>query len=197
MTYPDVPFLLQDPQNDTDRCSNPNNKNASECQNVIQLPWVGNRSTWAEIVLINNDEYAAAHPIHQHGGWYWVVGMGVFNEGQQVNLAFIENQDGPEQNQLPRNFTMPPAKDVLQIPPHGYAILRIPLDNAGTWIFHCHINFHVQIGMATVQQIGTFKDWTIAPLKANTTCSTPPPLPGGATPSGATFISWFLNMENA
>ena len=38
-------------------------------------------------------------------------------------------------------------KDVIQVPNQGYVILRTHLDNPGTFIFHCHIDFHLSIGM--------------------------------------------------
>jgi len=186
MTFPNVPFLLQDPQKNDDRCSE--NPQAQECQNVIELPWKGDRSEWAEIVLINNGEIAA-HPIHQHGGWYWVVGMGSYDF--PINETYIIEQD--KDGKIPRNFTAPPAKDTLQIPLQGYAILRIPLDNAGAWIFHCHINFHVVSGMATVEQIGHFKDWSIGPLTKNENCTVPPVSPDGDKKG----INWYLYMAPA
>lgn len=184
MTFPDVPFLLQNPQNNSDRCSK---NSAHECQNVIELPWKENRTEWAEIVLINNGD-TAAHPIHQHGGWYWVVGMGSYDSPYNINETFIKEQD--KAGNITRNFTAPPAKDTLQIPLQGYAILRIPLDNAGAWIFHCHINFHVVSGKATVQQIGSFKDWSIGSLAENKKCPVPPVSPDGDEKG----INWYLYM---
>ena len=38
-------------------------------------------------------------------------------------------------------------KDVIQVPNQGYVIIRTHLDNPGTFIFHCHIDFHLSIGM--------------------------------------------------
>ena len=91
-----------------------------------------------------------------------------------------------KQGLLHRNFDLAPAKDTLQIPPGGYAIIRTKLDNAGTWIFHCHINYHVDIGMAMVLQIGELggdpllgQDWCTGPLYQNKKCPTSPPAPLG------------------
>jgi len=183
MTFPNIPFLLQDPPN-SDRCSQ--NPTAEECQNVIELPWIEHRTEWAEIILINNNNYTAAHPIHQHGGWYWVVGMGSYPF--PVNRSFIIQQD--DAGNITRNFQAPPAKDTLQIPLQGYAVLRIPLDNAGAWIFHCHINFHVISGMATVEQIGTFNDWSIGHLQKNEKCPVPPGKPDGGCIHFTNKLSW-------
>ena len=43
------------------------------------------------------------------------------------------------------NWAVP--KDVIQVPNNGYVIIRTKLDNPGTWIFHCHIDFHLGLGM--------------------------------------------------
>merc|ERR1719233_2595679 len=48
------------------------------------------------------------------------------------------------------------AKNTIQVPPGGYVIMRIPLNNQGTWFMHCHINKHLLDGMAMVLQIGGF-----------------------------------------
>ena len=135
-----------------------------------------------------------------------------------INRTYIMELDqncADGKNRLPRNFDFAPAKDTIQVPPGGYVILRTKLDNAGTWIFHCHINFHVEIGMAMVLQIGELgkpnlegQDWCTGPLKRNEVCETPPPSPGGGNHSfvsiyllsfilGPAFINWYYGMENA
>ena len=55
---------------------------------------------------------------------------------------------------LPRNYDRPVFKDVIQVPTNGYVIFRTPVDNRGQWIVHCHINWHIEHGMAMVFQIG-------------------------------------------
>jgi len=219
MIYPDIPFLLQDTKK-SERCGSKCDLGVGltqnhfpylytnctelacpaiyldkcECQHVIQQPWAP--GYWAETVLINNNlDHAAAHPIHQHGGWYWVVGMGKYNH--TIDRNFIKEQD--KQKKLKRSFPYAPAKDTLQIPQRGYAIIRTKLDNAGAWIMHCHINYHVTIGMAMVLQIGELGDkskwdgqnWCTGNLPLDTRCPSPPPNPGG----GPTFINWFYDME--
>ena len=107
-----------------------------------------------ETVLINLDG-GANHPIHQHGGWYWVVGEGQFNtNGSLLHSSVVK--EGLKDGTLKRNTTNSSwygdsstalPKDVIQVPNHGYVVIRTPLDNPGNWIFHCHIDFHLSIGM--------------------------------------------------
>jgi len=179
-------------------CTDPSGHCA--CEHVIELPWAP--WYWTETVLINNNHYAVAHPIHQHGGWYWVVGEDKFDYHKiNINRTIIMRKDkncAAKKDCLPRNLIKPPAKDTIQVPPNGYVIIRTPLGNAGTWIFHCHINFHVDIGMALVLQIGSLgkplsqrQGWSTGPLTRNEPCLTQPLSPNGSPK----FISWFLGMD--
>ena len=105
------------------------------------------------MVLINNNKQGAAHPIHQHGGWFWIVGEGQFPFDQPINRNIIEEKYKKGELQTNSNHTayytghssLP--KDVIQVPNNGYVIIRTRTDNPGTWIFHCHIDFHLSIGM--------------------------------------------------
>jgi len=158
-----------------------------KCQNILQQPHAP--GYWTELILINSNLNAtAAHPIHQHGGWFWVVGMGKYDFN--INSSWIKDQDtncNAKKNPtcLERNLTLPVAKDTIQVPPGGYVILRTPLDNPGTWIIHCHINRHVNNGMAMILQIGGLgedqnivhrhQDWCTGPLEKDVKCKTSPP----------------------
>ena len=167
--YPDVPFLFQDPSNQTGRCETkpPRPSEPQNCSHVLKQP---TGEQWFEIILINiNRNGGVAHPIHQHGGWYNVIGQGQFSD-TQLNITrekvISMDQGCPHGNQcLPRNFTNPVFKDVVLVPTNGYVIIRTPLDNPGNWIFHCHINYHVDHGMAMVLQFGEPEGWAMGPDK--------------------------------
>jgi len=171
--YPNVPILFQSPSNQTGRCgsvcdrtkcTNQGPPERATCSHVIQQP-SGNHK-WFEIVLINtNPEGDVAHPIHQHGGWYNIIGQGQYD--YSINRTFIIDQDTTKCPQrkscLPRNLDHPVFKDTVQVPTNGYVIFRTPLDNPGAWIVHCHINFHVEHGMAMVFQFGQPREWAMGP----------------------------------
>ena len=40
----------------------------------------------------------------------------------------------------------------------GYTIIRFLADNPGTWMFHCHLDFHSEVGMALLIKIGNKND---------------------------------------
>jgi iron transport multicopper oxidase len=46
------------------------------------------------------------------------------------------------------NLTNPLWRDTIRIPPGGSVTLRIRTDNPGTWFFHCHIEWHLEAGLA-------------------------------------------------
>jgi iron transport multicopper oxidase len=45
----------------------------------------------------------------------------------------------------------PPMRDTVAVMPNSYAVLRFKANNPGVWLFHCHIEWHVEMGLtATV-----------------------------------------------
>jgi len=219
-TWPDTPYLLQNPSlsKTEQKCddsnkddyiqsftshvnpSSPLTTNISICQHVLQYEYLP--GGWVETVLINRD-HGANHPIHQHGGWYWVVGEGQFPSTPFGLLDPHIVLEGLRNGSLKRNqdhsawygdsLTALP-KDVIQVPNYGYVVIRTPLDNPGNWIFHCHIDFHLSIGMGLVLQIGEQGDWYQGPYwpsTENQMCKGTPPTPFG---SPKTRINWFLHM---
>eukprot|EP00092_Neocalanus_flemingeri_P012988 GFUD01013998.1.p1 GENE.GFUD01013998.1~~GFUD01013998.1.p1 ORF type:complete len:754 (+),score=102.40 GFUD01013998.1:155-2416(+) len=145
----------------------PNEK--CHCQHVIQQPWYddsSDRQYWFEIILINNHT-TIAHPIHHHGGWFHIVGMGQFNHSiYRDTIIEMDTNCTKKKECLPRNYKSPVFKDVIQVPTKGYVIFRAPIDNRGTWIVHCHINYHVEHGMTMIFQIGEpdgVDGWSMGP----------------------------------
>jgi len=174
--YQEVPFLFQSPSNQTNRCGaicdktacrNQGPQGLSNCSHVLQQPEAP--GDWFEVVLINQSpDGRVAHPIHQHGGWYNVIGQGQYPPTVNVTRELIIKNDTECKEGircLPRNLESPVFKDSVQVPTNGYVIMRTPLDNPGTWIVHCHINYHVEHGMAMVFQVGEPKSWGMGPTE--------------------------------
>lgn len=174
--YQEVPFLFQSPSNQDNRCGaictnttcrHQGPQELSNCSHILQQP--DDKGHWFEVVLINNNtDGGIAHPIHQHGGWYNVIGQGQYPPTIKITQELIIKKDtecGEFRREgrrcLPRNFDYPVFKDSVQIPTNGYVIIRTPLDNPGTWIVHCHINYHVEHGMAMIFQFGEPKGWAM------------------------------------
>ncbi|RLN95067.1 hypothetical protein BBJ28_00008963 [Nothophytophthora sp. Chile5] len=101
-----------------------------------------------EIVLVN--DMNEQHPFHLHTHAPWVVGSG------QASLEDIRNDtlpalklDGPMMRDV---YTVPPCStdednNCLDV---GYLVLRFTADNPGVWIMHCHIDWHLDAGLAMI-----------------------------------------------
>jgi iron transport multicopper oxidase len=101
-----------------------------------------------EVVLAN--EQNEQHPFHLHGHSPYVVASG------QATLDEVRN------NSLsPLKLTGAMFRDVYTVPPCptdannactgvGYVVLRLPADNPGVWIMHCHIEWHLDDGLAMI-----------------------------------------------
>merc|ERR1712098_620745 len=150
----------------------PNPKGFCVCQHVLQQPWhpvvdkgipgawgspggykegqSGPGQYWFEIILINaadEGEQGTAHPIHHHGGWFNIIGMKQFDHKiTREDIMKMDKNCTQGKQCLPRHFgswvDKPVFKDTIQVPTNGYIIFRAPITNRGTWIFHCHINYH-------------------------------------------------------
>ncbi|KAL8596342.1 hypothetical protein ACOMHN_067033 [Nucella lapillus] len=69
-----------------------------------------------------------------------------------TTLAQIQEMD--KRGQLRRRLTKAVLKDTVTVPDGGYTIIRFKADNPGFWLMHCHIEFHNNIGMSLVIQVG-------------------------------------------
>ncbi|KAL0558684.1 hypothetical protein IC582_003264 [Cucumis melo] len=84
--------------------------------------------------LTNNT--SEIHPWHLHGHDFWVLGFGEgkFSAADETKL----------------NLKNPPLKNTVVIFPFGWTAIRFVADNPGVWIFHCHIEPHLDMGMGVI-----------------------------------------------
>lgn len=94
--------------------------------------------------------YDANHPFHMHGYNFRVVAMQ--KVGGNVTVGQVKDMDA--NGTISRNLLDAPLKDTVTVPDGGYTILRFEADNPGFWLFHCHLEFHAEIGMALVFKVG-------------------------------------------
>lgn len=65
------------------------------------------------------------HPMHGHGHSFQVV----------------------EKNGQWFNESNPPLRDTVGLDPNGSVTLRFRADNPGVWLFHCHLEYHMDMGL--------------------------------------------------
>ncbi|CAG8522690.1 3064_t:CDS:2 [Cetraspora pellucida] len=102
-----------------------NVKDLPTTQNIQEFD---NENGVVEITVFNTNP--ANHPFHLHGQTFYLLGEG---SGQKVNETLNTND--------------PPIRDTTVVPSNGWSVIRFKTDNPGVWNFHCHIEWHIEIGM--------------------------------------------------
>ncbi|KXS12722.1 multicopper oxidase [Gonapodya prolifera JEL478] len=89
-----------------------------------------------ELVIVNTD--AGYHPFHLHGHKFQIVGT-------SMNVSSDDPMDNPPVNE---GLANPMRRDTIMVPPGGSRTIRFRADNPGAWLFHCHIEWHLESGLA-------------------------------------------------
>ncbi|KAJ7062808.1 laccase [Mycena amicta] len=76
---------------------------------------------------IHGSDHGITHPFHLHGHAFDIV----------------QSASGPP------NFINPPRRDVIGVE-QGGVVIRFRADNPGPWFLHCHIDWHLEAGLAVV-----------------------------------------------
>jgi iron transport multicopper oxidase len=97
-----------------------------------------------EIVVNNHD--GGKHPFHLHGHNFQAIVRGADDSGDYV----------PGNSTFP---SVPMRRDTFMVRPNGHIVMRFQSDNPGVWLFHCHIEWHVDQGLiATIVEVRCILD---------------------------------------
>ncbi|KAI1268789.1 multicopper oxidase-domain-containing protein [Xylariaceae sp. FL1019] len=120
-----------------------------------------NKVEVVDIILQNMDE--KSHPFHLHGTKMWVLGAG---HGYWPGYEALGLQ--PEGKGLldPANATIvdnPLYRDTITAEGFGWVLLRFVADNPGAWLFHCHVIWHSEAGMAMqfLSRLDVMRTWQL------------------------------------
>lgn len=117
-------------------------------------------NTVVELILVDKGvTFDANHPFHLHGNTFRVIAMERL--GNTTTVEEIKELD--RKGLIQRKLSKAPVKDTVTVPDGGYTILRFHANNPGYWLFHCHIDFHAEVGMAIVFKIGENSDMPPVP----------------------------------
>lgn len=90
-----------------------------------------------------NMDQSDCQQIHLHGHDFAILHYSkenhLFNP-REFALSCADNKDLICDN--------PPRRDVVVVPPGGFAVIAFKTDNPGSWLMHCHIAFHASNGLA-------------------------------------------------
>jgi len=126
--------IIIDPGKPTVQYVAENNNSIPQSYNVVQVPSTS-ASTWTYWVIQQAvGAPPIAHPIHLHGHDSYVLGGGDGQFSMATHFSSLR-------------FTNPPRRDVVQLRGSGWLVLAYPTDNPGAWLMHCHIAFHVGMGL--------------------------------------------------
>ncbi|KAF2196616.1 hypothetical protein GQ43DRAFT_382858 [Delitschia confertaspora ATCC 74209] len=109
-----------------------NNASYPSSYNIINVPQANQWTYW--IVQQAAGAPPIAHPIHLHGHDAYLLGSGT-GTFSAANIPQLK-------------FTNPVRRDVAMLPASGWLVLAYPSDNPGAWLMHCHIAFHVSMGLS-------------------------------------------------
>ncbi|SCU91041.1 LANO_0D10594g1_1 [Lachancea nothofagi CBS 11611] len=102
-----------------------------------------------EVVLNNYDD--GRHPFHLHGHSFQIV---------QKSPSFAESPEGNGEPGSPTPYNesaplmkfpdIPMHRDTVILEGNGHTVLRFVADNPGVWLFHCHVDWHLEQGLAAL-----------------------------------------------
>ncbi|XP_046465193.1 uncharacterized protein [Neodiprion pinetum] len=142
--FPDTVMMLNrssnasfcNEQNKPSKCAN---GSFCICTHVIELPYKAN----VELVLSDINALSfppLSHPFHLHGYKFYVMEIARSNESLTMTGSQSPNK-------------IPPLKDTVLIPQNGSTRIRFYTGNPGDWLFHCHFEWHMSIGMSVVFRV--------------------------------------------
>lgn len=93
------------------------------------------------------------HPWHLHGHDFWHVGT--FDGAYDPRVPYPDGGGGLYMRDTinlvggsPQNTTAPEGQNcTTTLQPCGYTVIRFEANNPGAWFFHCHIDWHLVMGM--------------------------------------------------
>lgn len=94
-----------------------------------------------EIVLNNRD--AGKHPFHLHGHNFQVISRSEAGEDEENPILY--DPKNPDHTNFP---DFPMVRDTVMVNPNGFIVIRFKANNPGVWFFHCHVDWHLEQGLA-------------------------------------------------
>ncbi|KAK6202582.1 iron transport multicopper oxidase FET3 precursor [Scheffersomyces amazonensis] len=89
-------------------------------------------------IVVNNQD-TGKHPFHLHGHVFQVIERHPESDTDVISFNSSDHAEWPE---------YPMIRDTVYVYPQAYVVLRFVADNPGIWFFHCHIEWHLDQGLA-------------------------------------------------
>ncbi|KAG2209631.1 hypothetical protein INT46_007323 [Mucor plumbeus] len=133
--FNEIPYLSPKVPSLNTMLSEGNYSLSEEVYGPQSMAFVLNHLDMIEIVVNNLD--AGHHPFHLHGHVFQMVGRGegVYDGNSSSVEWFLDN---------------PSRRDTILVPAETFVLIRFRADNPGAWFFHCHVEWHLETGLAAV-----------------------------------------------
>lgn len=95
-------------------------------------PFIVKKGDVVEIIV--NNLHNAHHPFHFHGHHFQVCTKAAPGAGVGAKNTPCDD------------FAL--VRDTITVEAFSYAVLRFKADNPGVWLFHCHLEWHVPMGLS-------------------------------------------------
>ncbi|EON96793.1 putative l-ascorbate oxidase protein [Phaeoacremonium minimum UCRPA7] len=114
-----------------------------------------------DIIMQNFDE--GNHPFHLHGSQFFVLASGHGYFPGYESLGLRPNGKGLLDATNSSIIDNPLRRDVATVEGFGWLLIRFVADNPGLWLFHCHMIWHGEAGMAMqfLSRLDVLKNWKI------------------------------------
>lgn len=86
-----------------------------------------------DLIILNENNLQFQHPFHLHGHRVYVLALGALPYDPSTVVL---------------NEVNPLVRDTFSVDPSHFAVVRFVADNPGIWFMHCHIDWHLMIGMS-------------------------------------------------
>ncbi|KAI1327244.1 multicopper oxidase [Xylariaceae sp. FL0255] len=83
--------------------------------------------------IVVNNHNTAIHPFHLHGHQFQVIYRPPSNSSDWTGSETVP--------------ATPMRRDTVSVFPNSHVVLRIVANNPGVYLFHCHIEWHVELGL--------------------------------------------------
>ncbi|CCC10182.1 unnamed protein product [Sordaria macrospora k-hell] len=99
-------------------------------------PFIGQKvpSLYTAATLVINNQDAGTHPFHLHGHRFQILDRA---------RPYAGDWPGRDVNYI----STPNRRDTVTVWSWSHAVLRFRATNPGVWLFHCHVEWHVEMGL--------------------------------------------------
>lgn len=93
-------------------------------------------------IVVNNMD-PGVHPFHLHGHTFQVISRS--DAGEDDENPYVYNSLDSTHTNFPKH---PLVRDTVMVNANGFVVLRFKANNPGVWFFHCHVDWHLEQGLA-------------------------------------------------